>query len=52
MLELASLALFSDPNLAEYYKLEGLTGKNGNTLTNVNSVTFTAAKYNNGANYG
>lgn len=52
MAELASTSLFSDANLQEYYKLEDLTGKNGNTLTNNNSVTFVAAKYNNGASSG
>lgn len=36
-----------------YYKLENTTDtKGGTSLTNNNSVTFTAAKFNNGANFG
>lgn len=52
MAQLINTSLYNDANLKEYYQLEGLTGKNGNTLTNNGSVTFTAAKYNNGANFG
>jgi hypothetical protein len=40
-------------NLVSYYKLENTTDSAGaNTLTNNNSVTFTAGKINNGANFG
>ena|SRR3990167_5695754 len=53
MAELITLAnLYNDPNLQEYYQLEDLTGKNGNTLTNNNTVAFSAAKFNNGADTG
>ena len=50
--ELASTHLYNDANLQEQYKLEDLTGKNGNTLTNNNSVAFNSAKFNNGADGG
>lgn len=52
MVELASTHLYNDANLQEYYKLEDTSGKNGNTLTNNNSVAFNAAKFNNGADLG
>ncbi len=52
MAELISTSLYNDANLQEYYKLEDLTGKNGNTLTNNNSATFVAAKFGNGVSGG
>jgi len=52
MPELLGLSLYNDANLQEYYRLEDTTGKNGNTLTNNNTVTFTAANFSNGANLG
>jgi len=52
MAEFLYSTLYTDANLQEYYKLEDLTGKNGNTLTNNNSVTFSAGKFNNGADLG
>lgn len=51
-MELINTPLYADGNLLEYYQLENTSGKNGNTLTNLNSVTFTTAKYANGANLG
>lgn len=52
-LELASTPLFGDANLIAYYKLENTSDSKGsNTLTNNNTVTFTAAQFNNGANFG
>jgi len=52
-MELGSTTLFSDPNIKEYYKLENANAdKNSNNLTNTGSVTFTTAKFNNGANFG
>lgn len=40
--------------LVAYYKLEDVADSSGSgfTLTNTNSVTFTAARFNNGANFG
>lgn len=52
MAELLGLSLYNDANLQEYYKLEDTSGKNGNTLTNNNTVAFNAAKFNNGADGG
>ncbi len=52
MPELTGLPLFTDSSLQEYYKLEDLTGKNGNTLTNNGTATFVAAKFGNGADFG
>lgn len=53
MAELSLTSLFSDANLQSYYKLEDTADSKGsNTLTNNNSVTFTSANYNNGANLG
>lgn len=53
MAELAVLPLLSDANLVAYWKLEDVADSKGtNTLTNNNTVTFTGAKYNNGANFG
>lgn len=52
MAELITTALYSDGALQEYYQLEGLTGKNGNTLANTNSVAFNSAKFGNGADGG
>lgn len=51
--ELASTSLFSDPNLVAYYKLENVNdSKSSFHLTNYNTVTFTAGKFNNAANFG
>lgn len=52
MAESSTTALDSDANLQERYSLEDTTGKNGNTLTNNNTVAFNAAKYSNGADGG
>lgn len=53
MPELAGLPLFSDGNLVSYYKLENVSDSKGsNTLTNNGTVTFAAAKFNNGADLG
>lgn len=50
---LENLDLFNDANLQAYYTLEDANDdKNSNNLTNANSVTFTAAKFNNGADGG
>lgn len=52
-LELSSTPLFSDASLVAYYKLENVNdSKASYTLTNNNTVTFTSAKFNNGANLG
>jgi hypothetical protein len=45
-------SLYGDASLQEYYRLEDLTGKNGNTLTNNNSATFVSGKFNNGVSGG
>lgn len=45
-------ALYNDANLQEYYQLESTSGKNGNTLTNNNTVAFNSAKFSNGADGG
>ena len=51
--ELYSTPLYSDANLVAYYRLENTSDSKGSrTLTNNNSVTFTSAKFNNGANFG
>lgn len=51
--EFSLLALASDPNLIAYWKAEDVNATTGGfTLTNTNSVTFTAAKFNNGFNFG
>lgn len=51
--EFSTTSLFSDSGLVAYWKLEDLTdSKASYTLTNVNSVTFTSAKFTNGANLG
>ncbi len=53
MAELAGTSLFSDGSLVAYYKLENVNDSKGSaTLSNTNSVTFGAAKYNNGADFG
>ncbi len=52
MAQLRDTKLYYDANLQEYYKLEDTSGKNGNTLTNNNSVAFNAAKFLNGADLG
>lgn len=47
--ELASTTLNSDGNLVAYYKLENVNDSKGSrTLTNNNTATFPAAKFNNG----
>ena len=54
--ELASTSFYTDANLAAYYKLEdAVDSENDGTdydLTNYNSVTFSSAKFNNGADFG
>jgi hypothetical protein len=53
MAQLSSLPLFNSANLVAYYKCEDVSDSKGAyTLTNNNSVTFTGAKYGNGANFG
>ena len=53
MPQLLNTPLFSDANLVHYYKLENTSDSKGsNTLTNVNSVAFNAAKFGNGADFG
>jgi hypothetical protein len=52
MARLINTSLYSDANLQEYYQLENINGKNGNTLTNNGSVAFNAARYGNGADGG
>jgi len=53
MPELLGTPLFNHANLQEYYTLEDANAdKNGNNLTNNGSVTFSAAQFNNGANFG
>lgn len=52
-IELASTPLFSSANLIAYWKLEDVNATVGGfTLTNNNTVTFGAAKFNNGADFG
>ena len=52
-LELGSTGLFNDPSIQSYYKLENVNdSKASNTLTNNGTVTFAAAKFNNGADFG
>ena len=51
--ELFSTSLFSDVNLVSYYRLENLNDSKGsNNLSNVATVVFDAAKFNNGADFG
>lgn len=51
--EFSTLTLASDPNFIDYYKLEDTSDSKGvNTLTNTGTTTFTALKFNNGANFG
>lgn len=51
--EFASLSLFSDANLVSYYKLEDVNDSKGSkTLTNNNTVGFSAGLFNNAADYG
>lgn len=51
--EFANLSLFSDANLVSYYKLENVNDSKGaNTLTNNGTISFNAAKFNNGAEFG
>jgi hypothetical protein len=51
--ELFSMSLYNDANLAAYYRLEDVTDSEDSgtdyDLTNVNTMTFDAAKFNNGA---
>lgn len=50
--EFASTSLFSDANLISYYKLENTSDSKGaNNLTNNNTTTFTAGKFNNAATF-
>lgn len=49
---LAGTTLISDANLVDLWQLESVTSYNGtHNLTNNGSVTFTSAKFNNGANF-
>ena len=51
--QFGSLTLRNDVNLQAYYKLEDVTDEVGaNDLTNNNSCTFVAAKFNNGVSGG
>ena len=51
--ELVETPLFLDSSLVAYYKLEDVNdSKGGFTLTNNNTVTFAAAQFNNGADFG
>lgn len=56
VVELYSTSLYSDANLVAYYRLEDATDSQDQgtdyDLTNNNSVTFSSAKFNNGANLG
>lgn len=53
MAELNGLTLVADANLKSYYRADDTTDSIGGiTLTNVNSTTFTTAKYGNGFNFG
>ena len=53
MAQISQTSLFTDANLLAYYKLEDVSDSKGaNTLTNNNTVTFTGAKFGNGANLG
>lgn len=54
MSQLSQTPLAASANLKAYYKLENVNDSSGGgfTLTNNNSVTFTAAKFANGANQG
>ena len=52
-LELENTTLRSDANLVAYYRLEDETDELGSfDLTNNGTVTFAAAKFNNGADHG
>src|ERR1017187_460647 len=52
-IELASTPLVSDANLVAYYKLENVNDSKGsNTLTNHNTATLAAGKFNNGVEFG
>lgn len=53
MPELSTLDLSGDANLRAYWKLEDVADETVNNydLTNNNSATFTAAKFNNGVNF-
>lgn len=54
--ELYSTSLYADANLAAYYRAEDATDSEDSgtdyDLTNVNSVAFNAAKFNNGFDFG
>lgn len=53
MAAIQTLGFYSNASFVSLYKLEDTSdSKASNTLTNHNSVTFTAARYNNGANLG
>lgn len=52
-MEVLSSAFINDANLKAYWRLENVNdSKNSYNLTNNNTVTFTGAKYGNGANFG
>lgn len=52
--ELFTTSLFNDANLQAYYRAENVNDATANArnLTNTNSVTFSAAKFNNGFDFG
>lgn len=51
--ELLYSKFLNDPALVAYYRLEDINDNKGSrTLTNYGSVSFNAAKFNNGADYG
>lgn len=51
--ELFTTGLFNDASLQAYYRLENVNdSKNSYNLTNINTVAFNAAKFNNGADAG
>lgn len=52
-IELASTSLFTDGSLVAYWKLENVNdSKASYNLTNNNTVSFAAAKFSNGADFG
>lgn len=51
--EFVNTSLYNDANLVAYYKLENVNDSKGSyTLTNNGTVTFSAGKFNNAANFG
>lgn len=53
MAQIGDTSLFNDANFVAYYKLEDVNDSKGsNNLTNNGTTPFSAAKYNNGADFG